>query len=63
MLDEIIQRHAYNNNSNTSQLKLRQDKTTQDDIYIDSLHKMTATITITMTIIYFMNSDGIKIIS
>ena len=29
MLDEIIQRHAYNNNSNTSPLKPRQDKTRQ----------------------------------
>ena len=29
MLDEIIQRHAYNNNSNTSQLKPRQNKTKQ----------------------------------
>ena len=27
MLDEIIQRHAYNNNSNTSPLKTRQGKT------------------------------------
>ena len=30
MLDEIIQRHAYNNNSNTSQLKTRQDKARED---------------------------------
>ena len=29
MLDEIIQRHAYNNNSNTSQLKTRQNKVRQ----------------------------------
>ena len=27
MLGELIQRHAYNNNSNTSQLKTRQNKT------------------------------------
>ena len=54
MEDELNQRHAYNNNSNTSQLKkrqdkTRQDKTKQDDIYIDSLHIMTATMTITMS--------------
>ena len=30
MLHEIIQRHAYNNNSNTRPLKTRQDKTRQD---------------------------------
>ena len=58
MLDEIIQRHAYNNNSNTSQLKTRQNKTRQgkrrqDEIYIDPLHIMTMkkTMTTTMTII------------
>ena len=49
MEDELIQRHAYNNNSNTSQLK--KDKTRQDDIYIDPLHIITTTATITMTII------------
>ena len=56
MLDEIIQRHAYNNNSNTSPLntrldKARQGKRRQDEIYIDSLHIMTMTTTTTMTII------------
>ena len=60
MLDEIIQRHAYNNNSNTSQLNSRQNKTRQgkrrqDEIYIDSLHimtmKKTMTTRTTMTII------------
>ena len=60
MLDEIIQRHAYNNNSNTSPLKPRQDKTRQnkvrqskakqDEIYIDSLHIMTMTTTMTIII-------------
>ena len=30
MQDELIQRHAYNNNSNTSPLKTRQGKTRQD---------------------------------
>ena len=53
MLDEIIQRHAYNNSSNTSQLKTRQDKTRHDEVYIYSLHIMTmaTTMTMTMTII------------
>ena len=55
MSDELIQRHAYNNSSNTSPLKRRQGKTRQDnrrqdEIYIDSLHIMTMTITITITI-------------
>ena len=49
MEDELNQRHAYNNNSNTSQLK--KDKTRQDDIYIDPLDIMTATMTLTMIII------------
>ena len=53
MLDEIIQRHAYNNNSNTSQLKTRQDKTRLEEIYIDPLHIMTMkkTMTTAMSII------------
>ena len=52
MEDDLMQRHAYHNNSNTSQLKKRQDKTRQDnDIYIDSLHIMTMTMTMTATII------------
>ena len=56
MLDELMQRHAYNNNSNTSQLntkqnKTRQHKARQDEIYIDSLHMMTITTTMTMIII------------
>ena len=51
MEDEFIQRHAYHNNSNTSQVNSKKDKTTQDDVYIDSLHIITTTITITMTII------------
>ena len=46
MLDEIIQRHAYNNNSNTSQLKTKQGKRRQDEIYIDLLHIMIMTMTI-----------------
>ena len=54
--DELIQRHAYNNNSNTSPFtpkqgktredKAREGKTRQDEIYIDSLHIMTMTMTI-----------------
>ena len=51
MEDELIKCYAYNNNSNTSQLKMSQDKTRQDEIYIDSLHIMTTTITMTMIII------------
>ena len=56
--DELIQRHAYNNNSNTSPLKTRQSKSRevksrQDEIYIDlfQIITMTMTTTITMTII------------
>ena len=30
ILDELIQRHAYNSNSNTSPLKTRQGKARQD---------------------------------
>ena len=52
---ELIQRHAYHNNSNTIPLTPRQVKTRQDEIYIDSLHimitAMTTTMTTTMTII------------
>ena len=51
MLNELIQRHAYNSNSNTSPLTPRQVKTRQDEIYIDSLHIMTTAMTTTMTII------------
>ena len=51
MLNELIQRHAYDNNSNTipltpRQVKTRQDKAREDEIYIDSLHIMTMTIII-----------------
>ena len=42
---------AYNNNSNTSPLKRRQNKSRQDDVLIDSLHIMTTTMTTTMKII------------
>ena len=69
MLDEIIQRHAYNNNSNTSQLKTRQDKTRQNKTrqgkarwnihrfvaYNDNDNDNDSQ--------YSMNSDGMKIIS
>ena len=48
MEDELIQRHAYNSNSNTSQLKTTLDKRRQNEIHIDSLHIMTMTGTITM---------------
>ena len=58
MLNELIQRHAYDNNSNTipltpRQVKTRQDKAREDEIYIDSLHiiimKMTMSIIMSMT--------------
>ena len=61
MWDELIQRHAYDNNSNTSQLKTRQDKTrwnihrfvAYNDNDNDNVHDNH----------YSMNSDGMKIIS
>ena len=46
MEDELMKCYAYHNNSNTSQLKMSQDKTRQDEIYIDSLQKMTMTMII-----------------
>ena len=59
MLNELIQRHAYNNNSNINPLNSRQDKvrqgktsqdkTRRDETYIDPLHIMTMTMTISMT--------------
>ena len=70
MWHELIQRHAYNNNSNTSQDKTRQDKTRQDkarwNVHIfvayndndndnDNVHDNDNH--------YSMNSDGMKIIS
>ena len=55
MEDDLMQRHAYHNNSNTiplnsRQVKTRQDKARHDEIYIDSLHIMTMTITMTTKI-------------
>ena len=70
MCHELIQRHAYNNSSNTSPLKTRQDKTRQEKarwcIHIlvayndndndnDNDHDNDNH--------YSMNSDGMKIIS
>ena len=49
MEDELIKRHDYNNDSNTSQLNSSQDKTGQDEVYIGSLHIITMTITMSIT--------------
>ena len=70
MLDEIIQRHAYNNNSNTSQLKTRQDKTRQGKTG-RNIHRSVAyndndndkDNDNNNDNHYSMNSDGMKIIS
>ena len=73
MLDEFIQRHAYNNNSNTSQLNSTQDKTSQGKARQE---KRRWNIHILVAYYdndndndkdndnhYSMNSDGMKIIS
>ena len=66
MLDEIIQRHAYNNNSNTSQLKTRQGKTRQGktrwNIHIIVAYNDNDNDNNNDNH-YSMNSDGMKIIS
>ena len=65
MLNELIQRHAYNNNSNTSPLNTRQDKTwwnirrfvayNDNDNDNDNHNDNDSH--------YSMNGDGMKIIS
>ena len=70
MLDEIIQRHAYNNNSNTSQLQTRQEKTSQGKTG-RNIHRSIAyndnekdnDNNNNNDNHYSMNSDGMKIIS
>ena len=68
MLDELIQRHAYNNNSNTSQLKTRQDKRRQGKTG-RNIHRSVAyndnekDNDNNNDNHYSMNSDGMKIIS
>ena len=68
MLDEIIQRHAYNNNSNTSQLKTRQNKVRQSKARWN-IHRFVAyndndnDNNNDNDSHYSMNSDGMKIIS
>ena len=60
MQDELILRHANNNNSNTSQLKTRQDKVREDKTWLNIYRFITYnhndndndnTMTMTMTII------------
>ena len=59
MLDELIQRHAYNSSSNTSPLKTRQDKVRwnihRSVAYNDNDNDNDNH--------YSMNCDGMKIIS
>ena len=64
MEDELIKCYAYNNNSNTSQLKTKQDKTRQD-IARWNIHRSVAYNhnDIDDDNHYSMNSDSIKIIS
>ena len=62
MLDELIQRHAYNNNSNTSQVNTRQDKTRQDKMKW-RIHRFLAYNDNDHDNHYSMNSHGMKIIS
>ena len=67
MWDDLIQRHAYNNNSNTSQVDSRQDKTRQDKTRQDktkwNIHRLVAYNDIHNDYHYSMNSDDMKIIS
>ena len=78
ILDELIQRHAYNNNSNTSQLKTRQEKRRQDKTRQDKTREGKTRWNIHRSVAYndnvndnnnvndnhySMNSDGMKIIS
>ena len=72
MWDELIQRHAYNNNSNTSPLKTTQDKTRQDErrwniqilvAYNDNDNGNNNDHDNDEDNHYSMNSDGMKIIS
>ena len=67
MLHELIQRHAYDNNSNTSPLKTTQDKLRQDKISQDktrwNMHRFVAYNDNDNDNHYSMNSDGMKIIS
>ena len=69
MLDEIIQRHAYNNNSNTSQLNTKQNKARQDKTWWN-IHILVAyndndndNDNNNNDNHYSMNSDDMKIIS
>ena len=66
MLDGIIQRHAYNNNSNTSPLNTRQVKTRQDKTSWN-IHRFVAyndsNNDNNNDNHYSMNSHGMKIIS
>ena len=71
MLNELIQRHAYNNNSNTSPLNSRQDKARQDKSRQDksrwNIYRCVAYSDNdndnNNDNHYSMNSDGMKIIS
>ena len=73
MLNELIQRHAYDNNSNTSPLKTTQDKLRQDKISQDktrwNMHRFVAyndndnNNDNVHDNHYSMNSHGMKIIS
>ena len=64
MLNELIQRHAYHNNSNTTQLKTRQDKAKQEKTRWN-IHRFVAynDNDNDNDNHYSMNSHGMKIIS